>query len=384
MDKTMSGLELSGLELRSLATSGGQLRLSLDTVTLDAPGPDELVVRVEATPINPSDLGLLLGPADPSTLRAEGTPEQPVLLADIPPQRLAAIRGRLDQSLPVGNEGAGTVVMAGGNVQQFLGKKVGMLGGGMYTQLRKLRAQDCMLLPDGVDVAHGASMFVNPLTALGFTETMKAEGHRAIVHTAAASNLGQMLNRICLADGIGLVNIVRSDAQAAILRDLGARHVVDSTSPDFQLALTEAVAATGATVGFDAIGGGPLAGQVLQAMESVASRSVTGYNGYGSSTPKQVYIYGALDTGPTVIHRTFGFSWNVGGWLLSPFLQKAGRDVVARMRQRVVDELTTTFASHYTRTISLADMLRPDILAAYERKSTGEKYLVDPSMQARR
>jgi NADPH:quinone reductase-like Zn-dependent oxidoreductase len=314
-----------------------------------------------------------------STIRAEGTPERPVLVADIPAQRLVAIHSRLDQSLPVGNEGAGTVVKAGSNVQHFLGKKVGMLGGGMYTQLRKLRAQDCILLPEGVDAAAGASMFVNPLTALGFTETMKVEGHHGIVQTAAASNLGRMLNRICLADGIGLVNIVRSSAQVAILRDLGARHIVDSTSPGFQLELTEMIAETGATLGFDAIGGGPLAGQILQAMETVANRSVTTYNRYGSSTPKQVYIYGALDTGPTVIRRTFGFSWNVGGWLLSPFLQKAGQEVVARMRQRVVDELTTTFASHYTSTISLADMLQPDILAAYERKSTGEKYLVDPS-----
>ncbi|GGK15042.1 zinc-binding dehydrogenase [Luteimonas terricola] len=375
MDKTMSGLEL-----RSLATSDGQLRLSLEPVVLDEPGPDELVVRVEATPINPSDLGLLLGPADVSTVRAEGTPDRPVLVADIPQQRLAAIRSRLDQSLPVGNEGAGTVVMAGRNVQHFLGKKVGMLGGGMYTQLRKLRAQDCILLPDDVDVADGASMFVNPLTSLGFTETMKAEGHSAIVQTAAASNLGQMLNRICLADGIGLVNIVRSSAQAAILRAIGARHIVDSTAPDFQAELTEAIAETGATIGFDAIGGGKLAGQILQAMETVASRGGTIYNRYGSDTPKQVYIYGALDTGPTVIDRTFGFAWNVGGWLLFPFMQKAGQEVAARMRQRVVDELGTTFASHYTKTISLADALQPGILAAYERKSTGEKYLINPSL----
>ena len=374
MDKT------SGLELRSLATSDGQLRLSLETVILDEPGADELVVRVEATPINPSDLGLLLGPADVSTIRAEGTPERPVLVADIPQQRLAAIRTRLDQSLPVGNEGAGTVVKAGGNVQHFLGKKVGMLGGGMYAQLRKLRAQDCIVLPDDAHVADGASMFINPLTALGFTETMKAEGHRAIVHTAAASNLGQMLNRICLADGIGLVNIVRSNAQAAILRAIGAHHIVDSTSPDFQAELTEAIADTGATIGFDAIGGGKLAGQILQAMETVASRRVTTYNRYGSDAFKQVYIYGGLDTGPTVINRTFGFAWNIGGWLLFPFMQKAGQEVAARMRQRVVDELGTTFASHYTKTISLVDALQPEILAAYERKSTGEKYLIDPSL----
>jgi NADPH:quinone reductase-like Zn-dependent oxidoreductase len=255
-----------------------------------------------------------------------------------------------------------------------------MIGGGMYTQLRKLRAQDCIMLPDDADVADGASMFVNPLTSLGFTETMKAEGHKAIVHTAAASNLGQMLNRICLKDGIPLVNIVRSDAQAAILREIGARYIVDSTSPDFQAELTEAIGETGATIGFDAIGGGKLAGQILQAMEAAASRSLTSYSRYGSDTFKQVYIYGGLDTGPTVINRTFGFAWSVSGWLLFPFLQKAGPEVAARMRQRVVDELKTTFASHYTKTISLTDALKPEILTAYERKATGEKYLINPSL----
>lgn len=371
---------MTGLELRSLATSDGQLRLSLEEVTLDAPGPDEVVVRVEATPINPSDLGLLLGPADVSTIRAEGTPERPVLVADIPQQRLAGIQARLDQSMPVGNEGAGTVIEAGSNVRHLLNKKVAMSGGAMYTQLRKLRARDCIVLPDDATAADGASAFVNPLTALGFTETMRAEGHTAIVHTAAASNLGQMLNRICLKDGIPLVNIVRSEAQAAILRDIGARYIVDSTSPDFQAELTEAVAATGATLGFDAIGGGKLASQILRAMEAAASRSMSSYSRYGSDTFKQVYIYGSLDTSPTVIHRTFGFAWSVGGWLLTPFLQKAGPEVVARMRQRVVDELKTTFASHYTATISLRDALKPEILAAYERKATGEKYLIDPSL----
>lgn len=371
---------MTGLELRSLATSDGQLRLSLEEVTLDAPGPDEVVVRVEATPINPSDLGLLLGPADVSTIRAEGTPERPVLVADIPQQRLAGIQARLDQSMPVGNEGAGTVIEAGSNARHLLNKKVAMSGGAMYTQLRKLRARDCIVLPDDATAADGASAFVNPLTALGFTETMRAEGHTAIVHTAAASNLGQMLNRICLKDGIPLVNIVRSEAQAAILRDIGARYIVDSTSPDFQAELTEAVAATGATLGFDAIGGGKLASQILRAMETAASRSMSSYSRYGSDTFKQVYIYGSLDTSPTVIHRTFGFAWSVGGWLLTPFLQKAGPEVVARMRQRVVDELKTTFASHYTATISLRDALKPEILAAYERKATGEKYLIDPSL----
>lgn len=369
---------MHGLELRSLATSDGQLRLSLEDATPGAPAADELVVRVEAAPINPSDLGLLIGPADMATARAEGTPEQPVVVADIPRQRMGAIRDRLDQSLAVGNEGAGTVVEAGDNVRHFLGRKVGMLGGGMYAQLRRLPARDCIVLPEGVDVADGASMFVNPLTALGFTETMKADGHRAIVHTAAASNLGQMLNRICIKDGIGLVNIVRSQAQVDLLRAIGARHIVDSTSPGFPAELTRAIRDTGATIAFDAIGGGTLAGQILQAMEASADRGA-GYSPYGSNARKQVYVYGSLDTGPTVLNRTFGFTWSVGGWLLSPFLQKVGREVAARMRQRVADELTTTFASRYTRTISLRDALQLDILRGYERKATGEKYLIDPS-----
>lgn len=368
----------TGLELRSTVTEGA-LRLSLEPVTLGAPGDDEVIVRVEAAPINPSDLALLLGPADMATLEAGGTPDRPVLTAAIPAARMPFVAARLGQSLPVGNEGAGTVVAAGAGVAGLVGSKVGMIGGGMYAQYRKLPARDCVVLPEGASAADGASLFVNPLTALGFVETMKAEGHKAIVHTAAASNLGQMLNRICLADGVPLVNIVRSDAQAAILRAIGATHIVDSSAPDFQPRLTDAVAETGATIGFDAIGGGRLAGQILAAMEAAANRSATAYSRYGSNVFKQVYIYGSLDMGPTVLDRAFGLTWSVGGWLLTPFLQKAGMDVALRLRRRVLDELTTTFASHYTATIGLAEALRPEVAAAYQRKATGEKYLIDPT-----
>lgn len=371
--------QLQGLELRSTVTADGLLRLSLEPVRRDEPGPDEVIVRVEATPINPSDLGLLFGPADIATMRIEPGPQRPALLADVPPQRLRAVEGRLDQSMPVGNEGAGTVVRAGANAAGLLGRKVGMFGGGMYTQYRKLPAAACTPLPDGASSADGAAMFVNPLTALGFIETMRAEGHSALVHTAAASNLGVTLNRICLADGIPLVNIVRSQAQAASLRTIGARFVVDSSSPDFRAKLIDAVAETGATLGFDAVGGGKLAGQILDAMEAAASRGSKGYSIYGSGSRKQVYIYGALDLGPTIIDRTFGMSWGVGGWLLTPFLQKAGTETAARLRKRVSDELLTTFASHYTAVISLSDVLRPEIAAAYLRKATGEKYLIDPT-----
>ncbi|MEO6716411.1 MAG: zinc-binding dehydrogenase [Novosphingobium sp.] len=368
-----------GLELRSEITAGAELELSLVEVVLGEPGPDEIVVKVEAAPINPSDIGILLGPADLATMVAGGTRDRPVLRFEVPESRMPAVRARLGVSLLVGNEGAGTVVKAGTEVQHLLGSKVGMFGGGMYARYRKIAARDCMVLPDGASAAEGAAMFVNPLTALGFVEAMKMEGHTAIVHTAAASNLGQMLNRICLADGVPLVNIVRSAAQADLLRDQGASHVVDSSAPDFEACLTDAIAATGATIGFDAIGGGRLASQILTAMEQTANRKGGNYSAYGSGAYKQIYIYGGLDRSPTVLDRTYGMAWGVASWLLMPFLQKAGPDIAARLRQRVVDELKTTFASHYSATISLADALRPEVLSAYERKATGEKYLIDPS-----
>ena len=368
----------TGLELRSLITSEGELRLSLESVTPGEPGPDEVVVRVEASPINPSDLGLLLGPADPSSMKASGTVERPVVTAAIAAGAMASVASRSGQSMPVGNEGAGTVIRAGADARHLIGRRVGMLGGGMYTQLRRLPMRDCIELPDGASAADGASMFVNPLTALGFVETMRAEGHTAIVHTAAASNLGQMLNRICLNDGIALVNIVRSEDQAAILRDLGANHIVNSGSPDFEAELRAAIRATGATLAFDAIGGGRQASRILWAMEAAASEGAEVFSRYGSDTFKQVYIYGALDLQPTVLDRWVGFSWSVGGWLLTPFLRKAGAQTVARLKQRVSDELTTTFASRYAATITLADMLRPETIAQIHRKATGRKYLLAP------
>ncbi|MHA6723491.1 zinc-binding dehydrogenase [Sphingomonas sp. RS2018] len=372
--------QMTGLELRSTVTAAGKLELTLEPVTLDAPGDDEVIVRVQAAPINPSDLGLLVGPADADSAVAGGTAERPTLTLDVPPERMAAVQARLDQSLAVGNEGAGEVIAAGANVQGLLGKTVGMLGGAMYAQYRRLPAKDCVPLKDGQVAADGAAMFVNPLTALAFVETMRMEGHSALVNTAAASNLGQMLVRICLADGVPLVNVVRSEAQAALLRGLGATHVVDSSDADFRAKLTDALAETGATIAFDAIGGGKLGGQILAAMEAAAGRKGGEYSRYGSATFKQLYIYGGLDTGPTTLNRgALGFSWSVSGWLLTPFLMKAEREVNVRLRARVVDELTTTFASSYTRTISLAETLDPEVFAAYNRKATGEKFLIDPS-----
>ena len=370
---------LTGLELRSTVSNDGKLTLSLEPVTLDPPGPDEVIVRVEAAPINPSDLGLLLGPADMATLQPGGSADRPTLTAAIPQARMGAMKARLDQPLPVGNEGAGTVVQAGENVAGLLGGKVGMIGGAMYAQYRKIAARDCIPLPEGASAADGASMFVNPLTALAMVETLRMEGHKALVHTAAASNLGQMLNRICIADGVPLVNVVRNDAQAAILREIGARHIVDSSAEDFREKLTDAIAQTGATLAFDAIGGGKLANAILHAMEAAANRSATEYSRYGSSTFKQVYIYGALDLGPTELDRGYGFAWSVSGFLLTPFLMKLGMEGTMRLRARVAAELKTTFASHYTAMISLTEALDPAVVAAYAKKATGEKYLIDPS-----
>ncbi len=373
--------DVTGLELRSAVDAEGTLTLNLEEVTLTAPVDDEVIVRVEAAPINPSDLGLLLGPADVTTLAASGSADRPTLRFTVPTERMGGVRARIGQSLPVGNEGAGTVIAAGEGAKALIGRKVGMLGGAMYTQFRKLRLRDVVPLPDGASAADGAALFVNPLTALSFVETMKMEGHKAIVHTAAASNLGQMLQKICLADGVALVNIVRSAAQADILRNIGATHVLDSTAPDFRSQLVDAIAETGATIAFDALGGGTLGSDILQSMEQAANRNASEYSRYGSSTFKQLYIYGALDLSPTVMNRlAFGFLWSVGGFLLTPFLQKAPKEVVAAMRQRVLDELHTTFASHYTATISLAGALNPDVLMAYQRKATGEKYLIDPSL----
>lgn len=366
----------TGLELRS-RMEDGRLYVSLEKVTPGQPGPGELLVRVEAAPVNPSDLGLLLGPVTMKTLRSEGDGADRILTGEI--RHADAVAARAGQSLAVGNEGAGTVIAAGPDQQAMIGRTVAMIGGGMYAQYRLIAAKDCLPLPEGASAREGAALFVNPLTALGFVETMRAGGHRALVHTAAASNLGQMLARICKADGVPLVNIVRSAAQAALLRGIGAEHVLDSTEPDFIEQLENAIAATGATIGFDAIGGGPMASHILGAMEAVAVRAQQGYSRYGSNVRTQVYIYGVLDTGPTILARP-GFSWNMGGWLLFPFLEQAGPEVAARLRARVSAEYATTFASHYTATISLADMLRPEIAAACVAKTTGEKYLIDPTL----
>jgi NADPH:quinone reductase-like Zn-dependent oxidoreductase len=377
----MSTDTTTGLQLRSLISKSGELELSLAQVAIPEPGPDEVVVRVEAAPINPSDLGLLVGAADMSTAVASGTPEMPVVTARVPEAGMRAMGGRLDESMPVGNEGAGVVIKTGSSeaARALMGKTVAMIGGAMYAQYRCLRVAECLPLPAGTTPAEGASCFVNPLTALGMTETMRREGHKALVHTAAASNLGQMLNKICLKDGISLVNIVRSQEQADILRKIGAKHVVDSTAPTFMDDLTNALVETGATLAFDAIGGGKLVGQILTCMEIAINKTAKVYSRYGSSVHKQVYIYGGLDLRPTELNRAFGMAWGIGGWLLFPFLMKIGQADGAKLRQRVVDELKTTFASHYTQVVSLQEALQLGHIAVYGKRATGAKYLINPN-----
>lgn len=369
----------TGLQLRSTVRSDGHLELSLKTAPAPQPGAGEILVRVEATPINPSDLGLLLGPADLSSFQAAGSADSPTAVASIPAQRMPAMKARLDHPMPVGNEGAGVVIEAGEGAQHLVGKTVALLGGAMYSQYRLARAADVMVLPEGTTPAQGASCFVNPLTALGMVETMRREGHTALVHTAAASNLGQILNKICIKDGVALVNIVRSAEQAQTLRDIGAKYICDSTAEDFKEQLINALVETGATIAFDATGGGRLADQILTAMEAALNRTATNYQRYGSAQHKQVYTYGGLDMRPTELSRSYGMAWGVGGWLLTWFLEKVGPDAAQALRQRVMDELTTTFASHYTAEISLAEAIRPEVIAAYSKVKTGEKYLINPS-----
>ncbi|WP_339913668.1 zinc-binding dehydrogenase [uncultured Brevundimonas sp.] len=377
-------LPTDGLQLRSLVRDSGELELSLARVEVAAPGPDEVVVRIEAAPINPSDLALLVGAADMSSATMSGPADNPVTTAQIPAPGMRAMGGRLGESMSVGNEGAGTVVAAGSSAtaQDLMGRTVALFGGAMFGQYRTVRADTCLPLPADTTAAEGASCFVNPLTSLCMVETMRLEGHTALVHTAAASNLGQMLNKVCQADNVALVNIVRSEAQAEILRGIGARYICNSTSPTFMADLIAALAETGATLAFDAIGGGRLAGQILTAMEAAANQTATTYSRYGSAVHKQVYIYGMLDSGPTELNRAFGMAWGIGGWLLPPCLARIGGERAQALRQRVAAELKTTFASHYVQEISLAQTLNPEIIARYNKRATGEKYLINPNLDA--
>ena len=369
------------LQLCSTVRKEGHLELSLVEVDMPKPGEDDVVIRVEASPINPSDLGLLFGMADMSTATLSGTGSDSVLTATIPEAMMRQVVARADQSLPAGNEGAGVVVSAGSSerAQSLMGKTVATLGGAMYAQYRMTRVDQCLVLPEGTTAVEGASCFVNPLTVLGMVGTMRLEGHTALVHTAAASNLGQMLVKLCVNEDVPLVNVVRKREHVELLESLGATHVCDSSEPDFMAGLIDALADTGATLGFDATGGGPLPGQLLTAMEVAASRDAGGFSRYGSTTHKQVYIYGGLDRNPTVLNRSFGMAWGLGGWLLPYFLQRVGDEEAESLRQRVAAEITSTFASSYTEIVSLEEAISPEAVARYGLQATGEKFLINPN-----
>ena len=367
-------------QIRSEVTKEGKLLIYVESTAMPEPKEDEVLIRIEASPINPSDLGLLIGPADVSSMSVSGEGENAVVTMDIPEGLLRMLETRLDQSLPVGNEGGGVVVKAGSkDLEDLVGKTVGVAGGSMYSQYRCVNAASCFVMHDGITSAESASCFVNPLTALGMVETMMLENHSALVHTAAASNLGQMLIKICLDEDVPLVNIVRKEEHVEKLNSLGAKFVCNSSKETFMQDLVSALVETGATIGFDATGGGKLSGQILTAMEVAANQTATEYNRYGSNTFKQVYIYGGLDRSPTTLNRAFGFSWGLGGWLLTPFIGRIGPERFEELKQKVADEIKTTFASHYTKEISLQEVLQPENINVYSKQATGEKYLVNPN-----
>jgi NADPH:quinone reductase len=375
------GKDVITRQMFSTVTHEGRLELSIADVELPEPAGSEVVVRIEAAPINPSDLGQMFGVADMGTVRASGRGAGVVVIADVPDGQMPMLAGRVGVRMPVGSEGAGVVVAAGSSdaSQALLGKTVAALGGGMYSQLRVLPADQCLVLPDGVTAAEGASCFVNPLTALGMVDTMRLDGHTALVHTAAASNLGQMLVKLCAMDDVSLVNIVRRAAHVDLLRGLGATYVCNSSDADFTSSLTEAIAATDATIAFDAVGGGTLAGDILTAMEAAQSRKSGAIGAYGSATHKHVYIYGGLDRSPIQLNRRFGAAWGIGGWLLPLFLDRVGPERTHELRERVANEITTTFASTYTAVVSLEGALSLDAIEVYARRATGAKYLVTPN-----
>ncbi|MEL0628779.1 zinc-binding dehydrogenase [Psychromonas aquatilis] len=373
-------MSMTNIQLTSTISEDNKLTLALQDIDMPQPADDEVVVRLEAAPLNPSDLGVLFNAADMANATQSGTPESPVITADVPAQFMPSLEKRVGKAVAVGNEGAGTVVAAGSSpeAQALMGKMVAVIGGGTYRQFISAKAQSCLVLKEGTTAKEGASSFVNPLTALAMVETMRAEGHKAIIHAAAASNLGQMLNRICIADGIDLINIVRKPEQEKLLRDMGAKYVVNSSSESFLTDLTDAITETGATIAFDPIGGGQLSSDILNCMEAAAAKEMEEHTIYGSDTFKQVYIYGALNRGPITINRNFGFAWGINGFLLFNILGKLGTETVAAMRERIANEITTTFASHYTHEVSLSEMLQLDSIAAYAKLATGEKYLVRP------
>lgn len=372
-------IKTTGLELRSTLTDDWNFELSLVDAPVSLPGPGEILVQVKGAPVNPTDLVMLLGPADLSRATISGAPARPIVTAPCLEAGRERVAARKGHSLRVGIEGSGVVVAAGAGQEDLVGRTVAGMGGAMYSEYALLKADQIIVMPEGATPADAASSFVNPLTALAMIEAVRSEGHSAIVQTAASSNLGGMLSRLCQAEGIPIVNIVRSDAQAQALRDEGAQYVCCSASPSFLDELEVAIRATGATIAFDAIGGGDLVGQILHCMEKALQPTGGKYNMYGGAGFKQAYIYGALDPAPTAFSRTFGMAWSIGGWLLTPVLAKLGPEVEARLKQRVAAEIKTTFKSNYGAELSLAEFLQPDVLIAASRRTSGEKVLLNPS-----
>jgi len=364
-------------QIKSKVSKEGLLTISLDEVNVPEPGDGEVLIKVQATPINPSDLGLLVGPADISSLKE--VKKGSVIEMKVPDELIRSVAARFDQNLPVGNEGAGIVESAGKGAEHLIGKTVGLAGGAMYSEYRCVPASSCLVMNDATTAEQAASCFVNPLTALGMIETMKMENHTGLVHTAAASNLGQMLIKICLSEDIPLVNVVRKEEHVEMLKSLGANFVCNSSLDSFMDDLVEALVQSGSTLGFDATGGGKLSGQILTAMEVAANKTATEYSRYGSDKFKQVYIYGGLDRSPTTLTRSFGFSWGLGGWLLTPFIGRIGSEKFGQLQKKVADEISTTFESKYSKIISLEETLHAKNILSYTKQATGEKYLIKPN-----
>ena len=356
------------------------LELSIENFDTPPLEPDDVLIRIEAAPVNPSDLGLLLGPADVSTARELGKLSEKKIIADIDTKLMPSAAPRLGRLLPTGNEGAGTIVEAGASPesQSSVGKIVATWGGRMYADYKVQKHSECLVLNTGTSADQGASCFVNPLTVLGMIGTMRLENHTAIVHTAAASNLGQMLVKACKNEDVPLVNIVRSPEHVSLLERLGAKYICNSSAATFFDDLVSAISETGATLAFDAIGGGQVGSKILQAMEISAASSGKTQGPYGSMEHKQLYIYGGLEQSPTILNRAFGMAWGMGGWLLPYYLNRVGMEESERMRQQVADEIKTTFSSEYTRRVGLDDMLTIEAVQTVRRQATGEKYLITP------
>ncbi|MEW4448534.1 zinc-binding dehydrogenase [Qipengyuania sp. JC766] len=368
-------MSTTGKQIFTTLAADGTLTVEVAETTFPEPTGNQVLVKMEAAPINPSDLALLFGPADLENAQYRDGK----IVATMPEPFNSGARGRHGQRLPVGNEGAGEVVAAGDSdmARALIGKRVACVPGNAFSQYAIADAGMCLPLGD-ISSRDGASAFVNPMTALGFVETARMEDQSAILHTAAASNLGQMLVKICQEDGVPLVNIVRRQEQADMLKGMGAEHVVNSSDDDYREQLRAAIDATDAYFGFDPIGGGKAVDEAFKAMEQVAAGKMKEYSRYGSNQQKKMYIYGRLDLGPTILTPSYGFGWTLSGWLLTPFLQQAGGETMMRMRQRVLDNLTTTFASSYKQEVTLEGMLEKDAALEYRAMKTGEKYLVVP------